>query len=133
MLTQEWPLLLGLMLFGLLVYWFADEYRDVGDPVEAIQSAGDRADQATGQFLGAVGAVAMTVTMIATTIGSEVMETASMLEPLLGQAPVVFGHVIVAGLGYLSLQGTIGLTPKEYGYAVILVTIIALFLRYGRD
>jgi len=132
-LTQNWPLLLGLLLFGGFAYLLLDEWREADAASDAVANAGERADAATGEFLGAVGALVAGVLMIAMTIGQQMMQTASMLEPVLGQVPVLAGHLVVAALGYLSLQGVLGLSAAQYGYAVLLVTIVALFIRFGRD
>ncbi len=132
-LSENWPLLVGLLLFGGFSYLLIDEWGDADDAADAVMGAGERADRATGEFVGAVGALVAGIGMIGMTIGQEIASTASLLEPIVGQAPVVIGHLIVAGLGYLSLTGVLGLSAEQYGYLVILVTIIALFLRYGRD
>ncbi len=133
MLTQQWPLLLGLLLFGALVYWVADEWQDAQSAADAVSGAGKRADKATGEFLGAFGALVAAVAMIGMTIGQQIMATASMLEPIVGQVPVIIGHVIVAALGYLTLEGVLDLSAGQFGWMVIVITIIALFVRYGRD
>ena len=133
MLTQQWPLLLGLVLFGALAYWVADEWDDADGAADAVSGAGQRADRVTGELLGGFGALVASIAMIGMTIGQQILETAGALEPIVGQVPVVIGHIIVAGVGYLSLTGVIGLSAKEYGYVVILVTIVALMIRFGRD
>jgi len=132
-LTQNWPLILGLLLFGGFAYLILDEWQEAEAASDAVASAGERADSVTGEFLGAFGALVAGLLMIAMTIGQQIMQTASMLEPVLGQVPLLAGHLIVAVLGFLSLEGVLGLTAMEYGYAVVLVTVIALFIRYGRD
>lgn len=132
-LTQNWPLILGLLLFGGFAYLILDEWEDADAASDAVANAGERADSVTGEFLGAVGALVAGAMMIAMTIGQQIMQTASMLEPFLGQIPVLAGHLVVALLGYLSLRGVLGLTATQYGYVVVLVTIVALFVRYGRD
>lgn len=132
-LMQNWPTMLGLVLFALVAYWFIDEWRDADQASDAVKGAGERADAATGQFLGAVGALVFAMATIGMTVGQQIMETLSMVEPLIGNVPVIIGHLVVSFLGYLSLTGYIGLSAKEFGFAVILITIVALFVRYGRD
>lgn len=133
-LTSQWPMLVGLGLLGLFVYWFVDELDfDERDPVAAAEGVGDRANRATGQTLGTFGAIVAGLAMIAMTVGQQLMSAASGIEPLVGSVPVVIGHVIVGALGYLSLSGAIGLSPKDYGYIFVLVTVVALIIRYGRD
>lgn len=133
MLTERWPTILGLLLFAGFIYLLVDEWQEAEAASDAVSNAGKRADAATGEFLGAFGALVAGVVMIGVTIGQQVMETASMIEPFIGQVPVLAGHLVVAALGYLSLQGQIGLSATQYGYAVLLITIVALFIRYGRD
>lgn len=130
LLLNNWPVMLGLLLVGLLVYWLVDEYESEKDAAETVGSVGERADKATGEFLGAVGALVFSVAMIATTIGNQLAETAGMLEPMLAQAPVIIGHIVIAAVGILSLDGVLNLSATEYGYVVILVTIVALFIRF---
>ena len=132
-LTENWPLVVGLLLFGGFVYLLLDEWREADAASDAVANAGERADAATGEFLGAFGAFVAGMLGIAMTIGQQLLETASMLEPMLGQVPVLAGHLVVAALGYLSLQGVLGLSAAQYGYVVLLVTIVALFIRFGRD
>lgn len=133
LLVGNWPTVVGLTLVGALTYWGVDEYDSGSSPSETIEGVGKRADNATGEFLGVIGSIVFTVTMIVITVGQQLAETAGMLEPLLSQAPVVIGHIVIAVLGYLALDGTLGWAAQDYGYAVVLVTVIALFIRYGRD
>ncbi len=133
MLTQQWPLLFGLVLFGALVYWVADEWAEADGAADAVSGAGKRADRVTGEFLGAFGALVASVAMIGMTIGQQLLQTASMLEPILGQVPAVIGQLVVAGLGYLTLRGVIGLSAQQYGWIVLLITIVVLFIRFGGD
>lgn len=132
-LPSWWPMAFGVGLFALFAFWVVDEWRDADSAAGAVQGAGKRADHVTGETLGAFGALVAGVGMIGMTIGQSLIETAGMLEPVLGQVPVLIGHFVVAGLGYLSLTGAIGLSAKEYGFLVILITVVALFVRYGRD
>lgn len=133
LLLNNWPIAVGLLLVGLLVFWLVDEYESDKDAAQTVTGVGERADKATGEFLGAVGALVFSIAMIATTIGAQLAETAAMLEPALAQAPVVIGQAVIATIGILSLDGVLNLSATEYGYVVVMVTIVALLVRYRGD
>lgn len=132
-LTSNWPVVLGLLLVGLLVYWLVDEWGEASGSADRVERVGKRADSFTGEFLGAVGALVFSVSMIVMTVGQQLVETLGMLEPLVSTAPVVIGHLIIGALAWASLEGVLGLSARGFGYAFILVTVVALFLKYGRE
>lgn len=129
LLPAWWPMVLGVGIVGAFTYWVVDEWADADGAADAVQGAGERADRVTGELVGAFGALVMSLVMIAITIGDQLAEAVGMIGPLLGQAPMLIGQIVIAALGYLSLSGALGLSAAGYGYAVVLVLIVALFLR----
>ncbi len=121
--------IIGLAALGTLAYWYFDERQQTETAAETVENVGSRAETVTGGFVGAIGSLLVVVASIAVTIGTELMSSAGQLGDLLGNAPLLVGHVLAGVLGYLGISGL--LSVQQWGFAFILVTIVALFLKYG--
>jgi hypothetical protein len=133
LLLDNWMLLIGLFTVGLLAYWLLDERGDADGAGDLIERVGERAESVTAGFLDATGSLVVVIASIGITIGAQLMETFGALNEVLGHAPFVIGHGLFALLTFAGLEGYIPLNVVQLGMAFIVITIVALVVRYGPD
>jgi hypothetical protein len=118
---------------GLLALGFVVELLDEANEgaSDAIEGTGRRAREAVegGSAVTRVGILAGA--SLLATLGMEAMQIAAGLNEILGGAPVIVGHLIAGALGYLGVAGV--LTTQQWGFAFILVTVVALILRVSNE
>lgn len=124
---------IGLFGVGLLLFWWFDERNDSNSAAETVERVGGRAETVTGGVFGALGSLAVVLVSIALTIGEQLLMTAGELGDLVGQAPVVLGHIAVGVLAWVGLSGMVSLSASQFGWLFVVITLIVLFMRYGRD
>lgn len=129
-LARDWKLLIGLLAVGLLVYWLLDEREDASDVSDLIEGVGGRAESATGGVVGAFGSLVIVITSIMLTVGRELLATTGDLGMLVEGVPVVIGHILVGVLAWAGFTGAIQMDASTFGWAFILITIVALGIRY---
>jgi hypothetical protein len=132
-LVANWQIAVGLLAVGLLVYWTLDERRMTSSAGETIERVGARAESVTGGVVGAFGSLVVVLISIAMTVGMEVASTGGDIVPLVTSAPVVVGHTLFGLLTFLGLTGTVPLTTVELGWLFLIITAIALALRFGGE
>lgn len=129
-LASNWKLLIGLLAVGLLVYWLLDEREDANDASDLIEGVGGRAESATGGVVGAFGSLVIVITSILLTVGRELLATTGDLGMLVEGVPVVIGHLLIGVLAWAGLTGAIQMDASTFGWVFILITVVALGIRY---
>jgi hypothetical protein len=128
----EWVALgIGLALLGLLTYWIVDEREDARDRADLIESVGDRAQGLSGGVVSATGSLVVVLIGIGITVGRELLmslgDVAMMLEPAAG----FVSALVVGGVGFLTVNGSLGLSTAEFGAIATSAIVIGLFWRYA--
>lgn len=128
----NWMFLIGLLGLGVLTFWAADAYEEEQSLSGFVDEFGENAEEGLTESVGAVGTLVVVGTSIAVSLGNEMLMLASQLSGLIGDVPVVVGHVLFGILVFLNV-GTFGLNQSQLGLAFIVITIVALLLRFGGD
>lgn len=131
--AENWMLALGLFAVGLLAFWVFDEREDADTPGELVEQVGERAETVTAGFLDATGSLLVVIASIGLTIGAELMGTFAALNELLGHMPFVIGHGLFILLTFAGLEGWIPMTKIHLGIGALVITIVAVIVRFGPD
>lgn len=119
-----------LVLIGLLAWWVVDEREESDDPEETVAAVTSRAQSATKTTLASSRNLMIGLAGIGVTAALEVFQFANELNQALGGAPVLAGHLLFAALTFIGVP-TFGISREMLGLMFIVITLLALFSRYG--
>lgn len=122
-------LLLGLVLVGVLAYWYYDEVADADDRSDAILNVGERTDDALGGLFGVLGALFVAGVSISVTIGSQLAELVGMIGEVFAGVPMVGGHIITAVFGALGLSGVVGVSAVQFLFIALVLIVVTVAYR----
>ena len=127
LLLTGWPIIVGLVGVGLLVFWWFDE-RDDGDRWEdTIEKVGERAQAATGGAVGAFGSLVVVVFGVAATIGQQLVATIGELSGPVAEFPALVGSSAIGLLGTLGLSGFVSIKAWQFGVIVLAIIVVASY------
>lgn len=131
-IMDNWLLSSGLTLLFIVALWWFDA-RDGQRRTDAFLEIGERADEALGGLTGAVGGVTILVVSLMITVGTQLADALGQLALVASQSPVVAGNLITALVGYLGLNGSLGITPMQFVAFALVVAMLVVGVRRNRN
>lgn len=128
-LIDNWTWLLGVLLTGLVTYWWWDERSEAESAGETVDRVTDRAESATGGALGGFRSLVIGVLGIVGTVIVEMMQFAGELNQLLGGIPFIIGYFLYGVISWAGIS--LNLEPHTLGFAFVLLFFMAAIVRFS--